>query len=123
MGLMLLAYCVGVSSEEIMFKCKFSRLERSLRREQFMLHETCAWAADGQTPSGAHQGASKSVFGEPPAFAFDPTIFPHLCQDDTHFPQLVHRRLAGRYLPSVSHGRWSRGGYQLLTSQQEFGDF
>lgn len=73
---MLLAYCVGVSSEEIMFKRKCSRLELSLRREQFMLHETCAWVADGQIPSGAHQGANKSVFGEPHAFLLTPQSFP-----------------------------------------------
>lgn len=73
---MLLAYCVGVSSEEIMFKHKCSRLELSLRREQFMLRETCAWVADGQIPSGAHQGANKSVFGEPRAFLLIPQSFP-----------------------------------------------
>lgn len=52
-----------------MFKCKFSRFELSLRRMQFMFHETRAWVAAGETPRGAQQGADKTVFGEPHAFA------------------------------------------------------
>lgn len=68
---------VFVSSEEFMFKCKFSRLELSLRRVQFMLQATCVWVAAGETPRGAHQGADEAVFGELHAFvsAFTPRFY------------------------------------------------
>lgn len=57
------------------------------------------------------------------AFAFDLMVLPRFCQGDAHFSQLIHLRLASRYLSSVSHGQWSRDGYQLLTSRQEYNNF
>lgn len=57
---LFLAYCAWVSSEEIMCKCDFSRLELPLRKVQFMLHETREWVAAGE----AHQGAGEAGLGE-----------------------------------------------------------
>lgn len=47
-----------------MCKCKSSRLEISLRKLQFMLHETHTWVAASEIPTEAHQGADEAVFGD-----------------------------------------------------------